>query len=68
MLELVVMACLLQEPTKCHEESLTYLEESVTPMQCMMHSQVEIAKWQEYRPRWFAKKWTCRRAGAYAKT
>lgn len=67
MIELAILACLLDNPTKCKDVSLLYMAESVTPMQCMAASQAEIAKWTLYHPRWFAKKWTCRRAGIYAK-
>lgn len=67
MLELIITACLLTEPTKCREESLVYQVDNLTPYQCMMKSPIEIAKWQEYRPRWFAKRWTCRPAGRFQK-
>jgi len=66
VLELAIVACLLDNPTKCKDVSLTYIE-NVTPMQCMMSSQPEIVKWVEYHPRWFAKKWSCRPAGKFAK-
>ncbi|WP_245257635.1 hypothetical protein [Hyphomicrobium zavarzinii] len=46
---------------------MVYLAESVTPMQCMMQSQAEIAKWTEGHPNWVAKRWSCRPAGRYAK-
>jgi hypothetical protein len=67
MLELVVFACLHSDHAKCKEVSLTYLSETTTPMQCMMSSAPEIAKWAEHHPRWFAKKWACRPAGRFAK-
>lgn len=67
MLELAILVCLLDNPAKCKDVSLVYMAESVTPMQCMMQSAPEIAKWAEYHPRWFAKKWTCRPAGRVAK-
>jgi len=64
MLELVVTVCLMEEVTRCKDVKLTLMEG--TPMQCMMSSPVEIAKWSEGHPKWFAKKWSCRRAGMYA--
>jgi hypothetical protein len=67
MLELAIVACLLEDHSRCKEVSLTYMAESVTPMQCMMQSASEIAKWAERSPRWFAKKWTCRPAGRFAR-
>jgi len=67
MLELVVSVCLANEPARCKDVSLTYMSESTTPMQCMMMSQAEIAKWAEGHPKWVAKRWTCRPAGRIAK-
>jgi hypothetical protein len=55
MLELVVTVCLLEDHSRCKEVSLTYMAESTTPMQCMMLSPVEIAKWTEGHPKWFAR-------------
>lgn len=67
MLELVLVACLLEDPTRCKDVSLVYMADTVTPMQCMTGAQIEIAKWGESHPKWFAKKWGCRRAGTLAK-
>jgi hypothetical protein len=67
MLELVVSVCLADDPSRCKDVSLVYMAENVTPMQCMMMSQVEIAKWAEGHPKWVAKRWSCRPAGRYAK-
>jgi hypothetical protein len=67
MLELILTTCLLEDHSRCKDVSLTYMSESTTPMQCMMMSPAEIAKWQEGHPKWFAKKWGCRPAGRFAK-
>jgi hypothetical protein len=67
MLELVISACLLADLNHCKEVSLTYMDEGMTPMQCMMASAVEISKWSQSHPNWFAKRWTCRPAGRMAK-
>lgn len=67
MLELIVSVCLISDPSRCREVSLAYAEESVTPMQCIMGAQVEIAKWIEGHPEYALKRWTCQRAGRYAK-
>lgn len=67
MLELVISVCLLSDPTRCKDVSLTYFNDGASPMQCMMKSQIEISKWAEGHPKWFAKKWSCRRAGQIAK-
>lgn len=67
MLELVVIFCLAAKPDVCKERPLSYVETDVTPMQLMMRAQPEIAKWIEEHPGYFAKKWTVRPAGLYAK-
>lgn len=50
MLELIVSVCLLEDHTRCKDISLVFMAESTTPMQCMMMSPVEIARWQESNP------------------
>ncbi len=40
---------------------------SVTPQQCMMNGQMEMAKWIGEHPNWQIKKWRCGIAGQMAK-
>lgn len=68
MIEIFLVACLVDRPSGCKEVSLVYSAEGVTPMQCLMMSAAEIAKWTEAHPKWVAKRWTCRPAGRFAKT
>ena len=67
MIEIVVAVCLAAVPERCEDVHLTFLAESVTPQQCMMLGQSEIAKWLEAHPGWRPMRWTCRRARAEAK-
>lgn len=67
MLELLVSTCLINDPTRCREVSLAYMAEGVSEMQCLIKAPVEIAKWAEGHPKWFAKRWTCRPAGQLAR-
>ena len=67
MLELMVSVCLISDPARCKDVALTYSAENLTPMQCVMGAQPEIAKWIEAHPKWALKRWTCHRAGRYAK-
>jgi len=67
MLELVISVCLVNDPSRCKEVRLNFAEENVTPQQCMMGSQLEIAKWIEFHPDWQVSKWSCARAGQMAK-
>ena len=59
MIELVLSVCLLGEPKVCKDVHLTYVAESVTPMQCLMGSQPQIARWIELHPKWGVKRWRC---------
>jgi len=67
MLELVISACLLEDHSRCKDVSLVYMAESVTPMQCMIQSPAELAKWSEGHPKWFVKRWKCQPAGRFAR-
>lgn len=67
MLELLVSVCLIDEPSRCKDVSLTFSVESMTPMQCMMGAQPEVAKWIDEHPKWVAKRWSCAPAGQIAK-
>jgi hypothetical protein len=66
MIEIIVNVCLLADPARCKDVHLTMLEGQVTPFQCMMYGQVEIAKWAEMNPKWQLKRWTCTTAGRFA--
>lgn len=68
MLEILVVACLINSPEKCKDVSLSFSGDSVTPMQCLMQAQPEIAKWTEGHPNWKITRYTCRPAGQIAKT
>jgi hypothetical protein len=67
MIELALIVCLSADPHKCKDVGLVYDSEALTPMQCLMRAQPEIAKWAETHPRWQVKRWTCRPAGKFAK-
>jgi len=65
---IVVLACnnLMADPAngkkiRCEEFPLTFIE-NVTNMQCMLHSQVEIAKhWWPTHQDWDVRRITCKR-------
>lgn len=67
MIELVVAVCLIEDPLRCKDIHLTYMAESVTPMQCMLQGQSEAAKWLEGHPKWQLKRWSCGPVGQIAK-
>jgi len=79
MIELVVAVCLIDQPSQCKDVYLNFegpgISEganisqgaSVTPQQCMMNGQMEMAKWIGEHPNWQIKKWRCGIAGQMAK-
>jgi hypothetical protein len=62
MIELLIAVCLVSDLSHCKNVSLTYAAEGVTPMQCMMMTMPQIAKWSQEHPNWVARRWTCRHA------
>ena len=68
VIELLLAVCLIDNPGNCKDVHLTYSAEALTPMQCAMQAQPEIAKWIREHPGWVTKRYTCRAAGQYAKT
>jgi hypothetical protein len=58
MYELVVVACLMAQPAHC-ETFYLELRAGGGIMQCMMQSQVQLARWLETRPEWVIRRWTC---------
>jgi hypothetical protein len=58
MIELLFVACLSSEPDKCLERSLLFTD--ITPMQCMMVAQPELAKWVDTHPDEQIRSWRCK--------
>lgn len=67
MIELVLLACLVDSPDRCKDVALTYSADAVTPMQCLMGAQPHIAQWSETHPNWQVRRWSCQPAGRVAK-
>jgi hypothetical protein len=67
MIELLVSVCLIEEPARCKDVSLTFAAEGMSQMQCVMGAPPEIAKWIDSHPKWALKRWTCQQAGQFAK-
>ncbi len=66
MIELLASVCLITSPGHCKDVHLTYTADSVTPRQCMMFGQSELAKWNEAHPKYRVDKWRCQPAGRVA--
>lgn len=67
MIELVVAVCMIDQPSHCRDVYLNFEAENVTPQQCMMYGQMEMAKWIGDHPGYRIMKWRCGRAGQMAK-
>ena len=65
MIELAFIACTLTGV--CKDGALTFAAEAVTPMQCLVQAQPELAKWATEHPGWQVRRYTCRAAGMMAK-
>lgn len=61
MIELVVSVCLLGDPGTCKDVHLTFAEANMTPYQCMMQGQPQIAQWANGHPKWRVRKFHCAR-------
>ncbi|MFZ5964433.1 hypothetical protein ACOXXX_15920 [Thalassococcus sp. BH17M4-6] len=57
MIELLFVACLSTAPTECRERSLLFT--GITPGQCAMGAQPELAKWVNAHPNWQIARWKC---------
>lgn len=58
MIELLFVACLATAPDECRERSLVFTD--ITPMQCLMGAQPELAKWSATNPKLEIRSWRCR--------
>jgi hypothetical protein len=67
MIEIAAAVCLMSQPERCRDISLTFEQAAITPYSCIMYGQGELAKWTNEHPEWRIAKWTCRRAGQVAK-
>lgn len=67
MIEIVVSVCLMSAPARCKDVTLSFEADNVTPFQCMMYGQPEIAKWTEEHPNWSVQRWSCGQARQIAK-
>ena len=67
MIEIIVSVCFVLEPKRCKDVNLTFAGDNITAGQCMFAGQVEMAKWSNSHPNWQVKRWTCGKAGTFAK-
>ena len=63
MIEIAAAVCLIAEPARCKDISLTYETQSVSVFACAMYGQSELAKWSTSHPGWRVSRWRCGEAG-----
>ncbi len=59
MIELIISVCMFAQPDVCKDVHLTYSAENMTPFQCLMRGQPEIAQWANGHPKWQVRRWRC---------
>lgn len=67
MIELLVSVCLITDPQQCKDVRLSYVADGMTPRQCLMGAQPELAKWSAGHPKWRIDKWRCQKPDEVAK-
>jgi hypothetical protein len=58
MLSLIFTTCLLADSSHCAKRS-SPIYDQISPAQCMMVAQPELALWSDEHPGWFIKDWRC---------
>lgn len=59
MIEIIISACSIVAGATCQDFRLSFMAQSVTPHQCMLYGQAEIAKWTAGHPNWSVQRWRC---------
>ncbi len=58
MIELVLLACLLKEPSRCERHHLP-TDAGLGMIECAVTGQFLAARWRELHPGWVVRRWTC---------
>lgn len=58
MIELVLLACLLKEPSRCEQHYLPTAQ-TMGMMECVMAGQLHVVQWHAQHPGWVVRRWTC---------
>lgn len=58
MVELVLLACLLKEPSRCERHYLP-VEETMGVAGCAVTGQFRVVQWSESHPGWRVRRWAC---------
>ncbi|WP_020179670.1 hypothetical protein [Methylopila sp. M107] len=58
-MELVLLACLVEEPAACREERLVMSLSELAPIACLAAAPAAIAEWSEGHPDRSVARWRC---------
>jgi len=58
MIELLILACLLKDPSHCEEFRVPFVAE-MSVAQCMWQSAIQAAEWTSTHPDWVIRKLRC---------
>jgi len=62
LLDIIITVCLLSTPDKCDTIRIEVPEEYyMTPYQCIMRAQMNIAEYMKDKPQYFIKRFDCSR-------
>ena len=59
MIQMVLLVCLLSDPTKCHEETPAFIASHASLHSCMFQGQIIAAQWEEQHPKYTVRRWVC---------
>lgn len=58
-IQLVIFACVTNQPAECRSWPLTFMEAGLTARRCVMGAQPVMAEWAGSHPNWTIKKFWC---------
>ena len=67
MISIFLLTCSIVNGAQCKDVELPFHDEYATMFNCMVYSQVELAKWTERNPNWRVARWRCGQTGQFAK-
>ncbi len=58
MYELIVIACLLNQPAKCEEFELPF-QQATDALHCAQEAEFQLVRFAAERPEWEIRRWSC---------
>lgn len=60
MIELMLVVCLANSPTSCHQERPAFQMPFEHALACMREGMFRVVEWQNQHPGWEVRRWSCR--------